>query len=152
MDTAPAADLQTLLIERSLHAVLVRYACLCDERDWEAIDQVFSERSSAEYGGWPLRDRDAVLRMLQRHLGGCGPTQHLLGNLQVTNGPAGPTSRIAVRATHRGAGKLADLSYECMGEYLDRWVLTPQGWRIEHRRMIVTLEFGNRAVLRPAAD
>ena len=151
MDTAPATDLQALLLERELHAVLVRYVHLCDERDWSAIDQVFSTQASAEYGGWPLPDRDAILRMLQRHLGGCGPTQHLLGNLQVTHGPGGPTSRIAVRAAHRGAGELAELSYDCMGEYLDRWVLTPQGWRIAHRRMLVSLEFGSRAVLRPAA-
>lgn len=90
--------------------------------------------------------------MLRRHLGGCGPTQHLLGNLLVEHGPQGPQgphSRISVRAAHRGSGELAELTYECLGEYHDRWVRTPQGWRISHRRMVITLELGSRHVLRP---
>lgn len=36
-----------------------------------------------------------------------------------------------------------------MGHYQDRWVHTPAGWRIAHRTMTVTLEFGSRKVLAP---
>ncbi|BDI06199.1 nuclear transport factor 2 family protein [Sphaerotilus microaerophilus] len=140
----------TVLIERELQQVLTAYARMCDERNWAAIDSVFSEDASAEYGGWPLPDRAAILRMLTRNLGGCGPTQHLLGNLTVDHGTDGPRSRISVRAAHRGAAELADQTYECLGEYLDHWVATPQGWRIRHRRMVITLEIGSRRLLRPA--
>jgi 3-phenylpropionate/cinnamic acid dioxygenase small subunit len=136
--------------ERALHRVLVRYAQLCDQRDWAAITEVFSDTASASYGGWPLPDRAAILRMLQRHLGGCGPTQHLLGNLLVDNQSDTLCSRVSVRAAHRGAGDLAEQTYECLGEYHDRWVHTAQGWRIAHREMVIALEFGSRDVLRPA--
>lgn len=138
-------------VERELNRVLIAYARLCDERDWALIGQVFAADATAEYGGWPLPRPDAILAMLQRHLGGCGPTQHLLGNLWVDHAdPAAPSSRIAVRAAHLGSGERAAERYECLGEYHDRWCLTPAGWRIRHRRMVVTLEYGSRAVLRPA--
>jgi hypothetical protein len=142
--------LEHLQTERELQQVLATYARLCDERDWALCDAVFAPQASAEYGGWPLPDRDAILAMLRRHLGGCGPTQHLLGNLLVEHGPQGLHSRISVRAAHRGSRELADLTYECLGEYHDCWVRTPQGWRILHRRMVITLELGSRQVLRPA--
>lgn len=144
-------SLHELRTERELHRVLVAYARMCDERDWDAFDGVFAPDASAEYGGWLLRDRAAIRRMLVQHLSGCGPTQHLLGNLTVAHGPQAPLSRIAVRAAHRGAGELSDCSYECLGEYIDHWTLTGAGWRIRHRRMVVTLEFGSRQVLRAAA-
>jgi 3-phenylpropionate/cinnamic acid dioxygenase small subunit len=141
---------ETWLTERALHRVLVRYAQLCDQRDWAAITEVFSDTASACYGGWPLPDRAAILRMLQRHLGGCGPTQHLLGNLLVDHQADTLYSKVSVRAAHRGAGALAEQTYECLGEYHDRWEHTAQGWRIAHRSMVIALEFGSRAVLRPA--
>jgi 3-phenylpropionate/cinnamic acid dioxygenase small subunit len=145
---AAFTDLERLLLERELHQVVCLYARLCDERDWAAVDRVFSPDASADYGGRPLKDREALRDMLRRHLGGCGPTQHLLGNLQVQIDGNGVSSRVSVRAAHRGAGTLQDQTYECLGEYRDRWVHTPQGWRIAHRSMVVTLEFGNRRVLR----
>ncbi|MDO9143485.1 MULTISPECIES: nuclear transport factor 2 family protein [Comamonadaceae] len=143
-------DLEHLLLERDLHEVLCRYARLCDERDWSRIDAVFSDSAHAEYGGWPLRDRAAILSMLRKHLGGCGPTQHLLGNLQVDVTDSHVSSRISVRAAHRGSAELAPLYYEAIGEYHDQWELTPAGWRISFRQMHLLLETGNRAVLRPA--
>lgn len=149
-------DLERLLLERELHLVLVRYARLCDERDWNAIAEVFSEDASANYGGWSLPDRAAILAMLQGNLGGCGPTQHLLGNLVVEldgiGGQQTVSSRIAVRASHRGAGEKKADTYDCMGYYHDRWSRTDGGWRIAHRAMVVTLEFGSRRLLGPSVS
>ena len=144
-------ELGLLLLERELERVVARYARMCDERDWGAIGEVFADDASADYGGWRLHDRDAILAMLRANLGGCGPTQHLLGNLVVDTAGGAVTSRVAVRAAHRGAGELAHTSYECMGEYHDRWTHTPAGWRIAQRRMVVGFEFGSRSVLRPPA-
>lgn len=144
------SQLQRLLLERELHHILCRYARVCDERDWDAIDEVFDENASAHYGGRHLPDRVAILAMLRNNLGGCGPTQHLLGNLQVCVQAEQVTSRIEVRASHRGTGDKQDQTYECMGRYQDRWTQTPRGWRIVHRAMIVILEFGSRKVLGPA--
>lgn len=142
--------LERLLLERELHRVLIRYARLCDERDWDAMAEVFSEEASAHYGGWLLPDRTAIQVMLRDNLGGCGPTQHLLGNLEVDVTDNAVTSRIEVRASHRGTGEKKDQTYDCMGHYHDRWTRTLDGWRIAHRAMVVALEFGSRRVLGPA--
>jgi 3-phenylpropionate/cinnamic acid dioxygenase small subunit len=143
-------DLERLLLERELHQVLIGYALLCDERDWQSIGNVFSDDASASYGGHALPDRATILTMLRNNLGGCGPTQHLLGNLQVWVEGEQVTSRIEVRASHRGAGNKQDQTYDCMGHYQDRWTRTPHGWRIAQRAMTVALEFGSRRVLGPA--
>ena len=143
-------NLERLLLERELHHVLIAYARLCDGRDWTLMEQVFSADASASYGGRALPDRAAILTMLRDNLGGCGPTQHLLGNLQVEVTGDAVTSRIEVRASHRGASEKKDQTYDCMGHYQDCWTRTPDGWRIAHRAMVVALEFGSRKVLGPA--
>lgn len=143
-------SLERLLLERELHQVLIGYARLCDERDWNAVGEVFSEDASADYGGRHLRDRATILAMLRDNLGGCGPTQHLLGNLVVEVDGEAVSSRIAVRASHLGAGEKKGETYECMGHYHDRWTRTDGGWRIAHRAMVVAFEFGSRKLLGPA--
>ena len=153
------APLEQLLLERALHQVLIGYARLCDGRNWQAIAAVFSDNASACYGERTLPARAAILALLRNHLGGCGPTQHLLANLVVdVDTPEDDSaegdallvsSRTAVRASHRGAGEKAAQTYECMGYYHDRWTHTPAGWRIAHRKMVVGFEFGSRSVLAP---
>jgi 3-phenylpropionate/cinnamic acid dioxygenase small subunit len=151
--SSTAVTLERLQLEHALHAGVCRYARMCDERDWAAFDSVFARDATADYGGHALADTAAILAMLRRNLGGCGPTQHLLGNLLVEIGPDQQVrSRTAVRASHRGAGDRAELSYDCIGEYHDRWTLTAAGWRIAHRSMRVTLEQGTRRVLRAEAS
>ena len=143
--------LERLLLERDLHQVVCRYARLCDERDWSLLEEVFSDSASVEYGGWPLQDRAAILTMLRKHLGGCGPSQHLLGNLQVEVTDGKVSSRVSLRATHRGSAELEPLYYEAIGEYHDQWELTPGGWRISFRQMRMLMETGSRKVLRPSS-
>ena len=142
-------NLERLLLELELHQVLIAYALLCDGRNWKNIATVFSDDASAAYGGRALPDVAAIVFMLRNNLGGCGPTQHLLGNLQVWVDSDQVTSRIEVRASHRGTGGKQDQTYDCMGHYDDRWKRTSQGWRIAHRTMTVALEFGSRNVLGP---
>jgi len=143
---------EQLLLERELHQVVCRYAQLCDAREWDLMDQIFTPHATANYGGWALKDPAAILDMLRQNLGGCGPTQHLLGNLTVKIDSSGVSSQTSVRAAHRGAGRMQEETYECMGYYKDQWQDTPQGWRISHRAMVVNLEFGSRKVLGPKIE
>lgn len=153
-DATGASALDRLLMEREMHLVLCRYARACDERDWAAMHEVFTPDCVADYvskfGAWHCPDRDAIVSMVRQNLGGCGPTQHLLGNLLVENVQGTWRSRMNVRAAHRGVGELKDLRYDAMGEYIDEWALTPAGWRIARRRMEMALEMGDRRVLRPS--
>ena len=139
-----------LLLERELHQVLCRYARACDTRDWAAMDEVFTADAHAHYGSWHCPDRAALVGMVRKHLSGCGPTQHLLGNLEVDAGnPQRPLSRIQVRAAHQGLGERSHLRYDAIGFYEDEWVRLPEGWRIQKRSMTMLLEIGERSVLQP---
>jgi hypothetical protein len=130
--------------------VAVRYAVACDTRDWGLFDDVFLPDVSAEYGPeYQVDGRDAVVAMIRSMLGGCGPTQHLVGSHVVAIDGDRARASCQIRAWHRGAGAAADLTYEAIGSYHDELVRTPDGWRIAKRRMDVIAELGTRDVLGP---
>lgn len=145
------AKLARLSLHHELEQVLICYGLACDRRDWALLEQVFHPDVEVNYGGeFHLRGLPAVRDMIAGMLGGCGPTQHLLGNLRVNVGAGQVSSAIYVRAVHAGTGELAETCYEVWAEYLDQWVQLPGGWRIIRRTMQVSNETGSRDVLRPA--
>jgi len=149
---ASASTPEQLLLEHALAQVLTRYATACDTRDWDLLQQVFAPDCSTLYGGsYACQGLEQVRRMISSHLDGCGPTQHLLGNLEVdASDPSRVRSKIQVRAAHRGLGERSQLRYDAIGFYEDSWVQLPQGWRIQQRSMSMLLEIGDRSVLQPA--
>ena len=117
-----------------------------DSRNWESVRDWFTSDTHA-YG---VRGQGALIEQLKAHLGGVGPTQHLLGNHRIT--VDGDTARSLTygRVHHVGAGPMAGSFYECMGEYDDRLVRTDAGWRISRRWFEIRIQLGDFAVLRPA--
>ena len=150
---AAASPLEQLLLEHALSQVTTRYATACDTRNWDLLQQVFTPDCTTVYGGSYICEGVAKVRhMISSHLDGCGPTQHLLGNLEVdASNPQRPRSKIQVRAAHQGLGQRAALRYDAIGFYEDEWVQTPEGWRIHKRSMTMLMEIGDRSVLQPAA-
>ena len=143
-------SLNTLLDPCAVQAVLNTYARTCDERQWGEFDNVFCEEVAVNYGGeFKLQGRAAVVNMIQSMLGGCGPTQHLLGNFDISIEGDTAHSRCYVRAAHAGVGEEEQLFYEVWAQYHDTLVRRPAGWRILQRSMIVNKELGSRAILKP---
>jgi hypothetical protein len=140
----PAED-RTAVIE-----TLDRYAVALDTRDWELLDRVFTRDATADFGQARCKSREEIRKLVSRMLGGCGPTQHMLGVYRIEIAGDEATSTCAIRAHHAGRGAESQLEYECFGEYRDRLVRTPDGWRIRERAMRVTHETGTRAILKPA--
>ncbi len=62
--------------------VVNRYATALDSKDWDLLDEVFSPDVRADFGE-RLEGVAAVKALVRSMLGGCGPTQHLLGNHRV---------------------------------------------------------------------
>ena len=149
---AAASTLEQVLLEHALTQTLTRYATACDTRSWDLLQQVFTPDCTTIYGGsYTCEGVARVRHMISTHLDGCGPTQHLLGNLEVdASNPAHPRSKIQVRAVHQGLGERAHLRYDAIGFYEDEWLQLPQGWRIQKRSMTMLLEIGDRSVLQPA--
>jgi len=129
---------------------LDRYAVALDARDWSLLDRVFTPDAIGDFGEYRCATRDEIRDLVERMLGGCGPTQHLLGVYRIEISGDDATSACSIRAHHTGRGAEAQLAYECFGEYRDRLIRTPEGWRIRHRTMRVTHETGTRAILKPA--
>ena len=138
-------NLESLLAEREIQQVLYRYAWACDERDWSGFDKVFAEDVEADFAGLiQLQGRVAIVASIQSMLGGCGPSQHLMGNPEVGVEGDGALARVYIRAFHRGAGEKAHLTYECFGEYRASLRKLPEGWRVVHWAMRVEAETGTQ--------
>ena len=129
--------------------VLNRYAEAADRRDWPLYDQVFTSDATADYGMSKLTGRQAIVNLIRKNLGGCGPTQHLLGNhtAEIDGDEARASCR--VRAFHRGAGDHSADTYEILGTYHHELVRTADGWRTRQLRMDIAAELGTRDVLQP---
>jgi hypothetical protein len=126
--------------------ILAQVAAALDARDWGTVRGLFTPDTNA-YG---VHGHDALIAQLQAHLGGVGPTQHLLGNHRVKVDGDTAHSLTYGRVHHVGAGPMDGSSYECMGEYDDHWVRTDAGWRIGRRWFEIRISIGDFAVLRPA--
>lgn len=147
MDWAHHADRHAII------DVLNRYAEALDHRDWGLLDEVFLPEATADYGAGGLVGRDAIVRSITDLLGGCGPSQHLLGNFQTSVEGEHARSVSRVRVFHLGAGAKASLDpFECFGEYRDELRNGRDGWRIARREMITTISRGDYGVLGPPPE
>jgi len=132
--------------EHEIVAALNRFASILDHRAWDRVGEVLAPDVTA-YGEVGIA---AVIdNSLRRYLGGCGPSQHLLGNYQVEVDGDRATSLTYARVYHQGLGERADRSWECMGEYHDTWTRTARGWRMKSRDFVVTIAAGDFSVLQP---
>ena len=130
--------------------VLTRYALCLDNRDWPGLADVFIEEATASYGGRSVTGRAGVVQWVSRFLDGCGPTQHLLGNHEVSIDGDRAMCTTQARVIHVGVGDRAGLTpYESIGTYSDRLVRTARGWRIAHRDFDVRIQLGDPAILAP---
>jgi len=130
--------------------VLDRYATCLDTRDWLGLDEVFSPDAKAQYG-LRLEGRPSIVSSIRGFLGGCGPSQHLLGNYEIRIEGDHAEAVTKVRVIHVGAGERATLApYEAIGVYRDELARTTDGWRITHRTFDVHITLGDIEVLQPA--
>jgi hypothetical protein len=128
---------------------LNRMAALMDAREWDRIGEVVLPDARC-YG--QTGHEAIVANVLRRALGGCGPTQHLLGNYEIHVDGDGATSRSLIRAYHLEAGGESmeePRTYIWMGVYLDRWRLTGNGWRMSQRETETNASVGDASVLQP---
>jgi hypothetical protein len=126
----------------------IRYADACDTREFALLREVFTPNATGDYGDRSPEGVEGFVAMIAGFLTHCGPTQHLLGNHVVAIDGDRATARCAIRAFHAGrpGSANADCTYTVYGTYHDRFVRTPEGWRIEHRRMEVTHQTGDHRV------
>ncbi len=130
-------------------AVLDRYAECLDTRDWAGLADVFTEDVEMDFQLWQASDLGEVRERIRSFLGGCGPSQHLLGNYRIGLDGDRATSRCYCRVMHHGRGEHEGKRYETFIEYADEWVRTAAGWRIARRTSSVQMQGGDPSLLGP---
>lgn len=130
---------------RAIFERLCELALAFDQRDWAAVGALFSSDATA-YG---IGGRTEIVAGARSKLGGCGPSQHLLGNQRIEVRGDQASSRVYVRAFHKGKGERSLMTFEVLGEYQDTWLRTPEGWQITGRTFDVFGTSGDGSVMRP---
>lgn len=127
---------ETLVEEKRIERVLVRYASALDEHEWAGLDEVFVAEATASYDGiGDFSGRDAIRDLVSSVLLRCGRTQHLLGNFRIAVDGDKATARCYLQAIHVGVGAYEGQTLTVWGEYRDRLERRPEGWRIVHRHL-----------------
>jgi 3-phenylpropionate/cinnamic acid dioxygenase small subunit len=144
--TAEAAFLADRL---AINDLLVRYAWAIDTKDWDALDDVFTADVTAELASPLLSGREAIASRIKLALEPLDDSQHMVTNHQVTIAPDGnsATCRCYLQAQHVRRVPDGGHNFIIGGRYEDTVVRTPQGWRIDFRRLVVMWREGNPEVL-----
>jgi ketosteroid isomerase-like protein len=127
---------------------LGRFARILDDRDWSAVQEVFADDLTFDYGdGCEKTGIDALLAQFRQFLDVCGPSQHMLGSLMLTFEGELAVTRAYVQARHQGAGDKADRYLDTSGEYIDRWQCRSGRWLIVRRDARWFMNKGDFSVL-----
>lgn len=133
----------------SIIATLDRYAECLDTRDWQGLQDVFTQDVDMDFGVWRARSLDEVRTNIRSFLGGCGPSQHLLGNYRIELDGDHASSRCYCRVMHHGRGEHEGKHFESWIEYRDELVRTATGWRIRKRVGAPQMQDGDISLLGP---
>jgi 3-phenylpropionate/cinnamic acid dioxygenase small subunit len=121
---------------QGIEAVLFRYAQLLDTKRYARLTEVFTPEATAHYVGMAeCKGVENIIALVSGVLDRCGNTQHLLGNVWIDVKGDEATASCYLQAIHVGLGDYSDRLLTIWGEYLDRLVRTPAGWRISHREL-----------------
>jgi hypothetical protein len=143
-------NMQTLLDEREIRHAHYRYAHAHDERDWEQLRTVFTPDVVATYGtDIHLNGPDAMIRNTAAHLGGCGPSQHMMSNFVIRIADDTAESSCYIRAFHAGKGEKAHITFSSYAKYSSSWRRTSQGWRAFTWTMKIFSNIGDASILGP---
>ena len=130
-----ADELRRLRDEREITDVLYNYCRGVDAIDAQLLATVFAEDCVVDYGpamGGPRQGRESIVSGLVTGLPRYAGTHHQVSNVQLClDGPDAASGIAYVTAWHRFDDGRPDAVF--YGQYHDRFVRTPDGWRIAER-------------------
>jgi 3-phenylpropionate/cinnamic acid dioxygenase small subunit len=114
-----------------LHELPGRYGDAIDDRDWDRLDQIFTDDAVfdlTDLGSLRLEGLPEIKRYMDEDAN--HPRTHMMTNIYVDETPEGVTLRFRIVALlpERRVGTAS---------YYDDVVKTPAGWRVKHR--VITL-------------
>ncbi|MEN9805159.1 MAG: hypothetical protein RIS41_2006 [Actinomycetota bacterium] len=139
--------LQQLVDRQAIVDLTVAYTYALDTKDWDALDRVFTPDGTA-FLTEELIGREAIKERVRRALEGLDVSQHLIGNHEIHIDGHGASGRCYLQAQHVRDAAPGPPNFIVAGRYDDRYVRTPDGWRIERRELTIMWTEGNPAVAR----
>jgi hypothetical protein len=133
-----------------------RMAWLADQREWDALREVFADEVRLDYtslrGGEPASvARDELVESWAGLLGKFQATQHLVANHLVTVSEDTATCTAAFQATHLLPNAYGDPIWTLGGTYRFELVRDGATWRIGAVTMTATWASGNQQIMSLAA-
>ena len=156
MDDGPDTALDTAAVERACERLVLDSAAHNDSKDWAALAALYTPDARLERpSGQVVEGREAIEAAYR-----AGPAdrqaRHVCTNITITvGGPAeatGTTTVVLYAWTapppgETGDGELPTFPPPALGEFVDSFALTEQGWRISARqaRLIARPDIGQSA-------
>lgn len=130
------SNLQALADHLELQQLVTRYANAIDTRDWSRLDSVFTPDAHIDYRamGGIEGDYPTIRAWLAEALAPFPHYLHFVGNFDFRiegDTASGRVACINPMAVRDGDGTVDVMTLYLW--YIDRYVRTPQGWRISHR-------------------
>ena len=148
MASIDEAKLTYLLDRLAISDVQLRYATGADTRDWVLYRSCFTDEIDTDFtsvfGGQPRRgNADRFVEAARRFLTGLKGTQHMITNHEITIEGDEATCVAYVQARHHLPNETGDADQTMFGYYTNRFVRTPDGWKISACKLTVTWNSGN---------
>ena len=146
------SSLEKILARVSIEEQIYTYAIALDEKNWEALNLVFTEDAETSYGTkdsdvpFKCKSRKEIIKMCKEGLANVGVTQHLFSNIRIKIMGDKAISKSSALIQHASKDFAEDKSYEMWGEYSDNWILINDVWKIKNRELIVLKEYGNISI------
>ena len=119
-----------------ISALLIDYGCALDNRDWQALAEVFTADARVSYGNLGLFEgQAAIVEVARAFIESCGATQHLIGNIRISIDGEQAQARCYVQATHAALQSADARLMTLWGEYRDQLVCSDGRWRISQRSL-----------------
>lgn len=145
-----ALELQEISDRIAIDELLVRYSRAIDSRDFDTLETLFTPDATFDGGslGCPT-DAHAIREMIEGTLTGLDATQHLVGKslVEFTDSDTAEVRTYLLSQHIRESAPGPVKHYFLGGEYADRVVRTPEGWKIAYRRLDRLWKQGDRAVI-----
>jgi hypothetical protein len=145
--TTPEERLRAMQDHHDIVALTHAYCWALDTRQWDDLDKVFTPDATANLGGSTHSNRASIKDRIQRALSPLDDSQHMVATHQISIDGDAATSRCYLHAQHVRHAADGGPNYIIAGRYEDKLRRTSQGWRIEHRDLIMMWTEGNRRVV-----
>jgi 3-phenylpropionate/cinnamic acid dioxygenase small subunit len=142
-------DLQQISDRIEIEELLVRYSRALDHREFDTLETLFTENAVFDAGSLGCPTGAGEIRaMIEGTLTGLDATQHLVGkSLIEIDGDSAEVRTYLISQHIREATPGPVKHYFVGGEYADRLMRTPEGWKIAYRRLDRMWKHGDRAVI-----